>query len=975
MSSGRRRNAARLLAAVCERILARSSFIFWIACPSAVAFSQNITSELTANGGMNNISLTGGSYTVTTTSGSPITYSGIMSGTGTVEATGNGTLILDNTNTYTLPSVTETISSIQISGSNKQFASYEGYTTEFSPALSNGDDGGFNGPIYTLHYGSSGQPDAPAATIDAGVALQFGTNTDLHEGEDEVGAGNISDATSSNMNLDNIEDNGTFTFQGNNTSFSDTQYVGQISGTGAVVVQTGIMALYNANSFSGPLLIENNMTGYLGSDHITASIPNASAVFDNGTLILDTPYNTPAAQPMTITQNIYENHFGNDVNVNGFGGLVVLAGVYTYTDNSNNTNDPAGQMAPSLSNPDDNYNNELNVIDNRRGINIGISSGTGSTNPSGGIVQMGNGTSTNFFLPGNPLTTYISLEQNSILALDYSNSGPTYVNTIIAGGPTGTSDVQESLATPGTGTVIFHQGDIVVTQQQYYDGVTQIDSEATLQMGDGTNGDTQLSGGKISFQTSGGDGNLLQSGQTVSVTDTTGESGHSSTSTGTSANRIVDNGEIVMDDVNASLLSNLSGTGSLIQAGAGTTTLGANISYSGATSIIGGTLALGSGASLGASSGVSMNTLTGSERSAIVAGANALFANPAYVSVGSPTLDISQAGSQTIAALNGDSTGTIDLGGNALTINTSSSTVFNGEIVDGGIGGGEGGSLVKAGSGTLTLGGDNKYTGGTTVGAGRLLIEPTGATTSALANGALSISGSGVVQLASNVTAGSQSANVPTTPPASNVNITSLSITGSGALDIGNNHIIVNYGGGADPIASIAGWITSGYDGGTWKGSGIMSSSAQANPGSYGIGYADAADAGNPAGLASGQIEIMYTLLGDANLDGKVNGGDFTILAANFNQGGKTWDEGDFNYDGSVNGGDFTLLAGNFNQSATQSAVSAADLTALEDFAAADGISLGNVPEPVSAATMAIAGLGFLARRRRPSGRGFSRGC
>ena len=40
---------------------------------------------------------------------------------------------------------------------------------------------------------------------------------------------------------------------------------------------------------------------------------------------------------------------------------------------------------------------------------------------------------------------------------------------------------------------------------------------------------------------------------------------------------------------------------------------------------------------------------------------------------------------------------------------------------------------------------------------------------------------------------------------------------------------------------------------------------------------------GNPADLAtSRQIEITYTLYGDANLDGVVNGTDFGILAAHF---------------------------------------------------------------------------------------------
>jgi hypothetical protein len=159
--------------------------------------------------------------------------------------------------------------------------------------------------------------------------------------------------------------------------------------------------------------------------------------------------------------------------------------------------------------------------------------------------------------------------------------------------------------------------------------------------------------------------------------------------------------------------------------------------------------------------------------------------------------------------------------------------------------------------------------------------------------------------------------------------------------------------------------IASGFAGGTWDGTGIMSSVAALNSGSYGIGYADSADPGNPAGLASGQIEIMYTLLGDANLDGKVNGTDFNLMATNFNQAVTDgWDKGDFNYDGKVNGNDFVLLAANFNQFASQSGVSSADLAALDSFAAANGISLQNVPEPACAAMIGIAGLGILQRRR-----------
>lgn len=69
------------------------------------------------------------------------------------------------------------------------------------------------------------------------------------------------------------------------------------------------------------------------------------------------------------------------------------------------------------------------------------------------------------------------------------------------------------------------------------------------------------------------------------------------------------------------------------------------------------------------------------------------------------------------------------LGGNQLTVSTVAGTtaniVVNGDIKDGGPGGGggSGASLVKAGNGALFLNGDNTYTGPTTVNGGLLFVE------------------------------------------------------------------------------------------------------------------------------------------------------------------------------------------------------------------------------------------------------------
>jgi hypothetical protein len=267
----------------------------------------------------------------------------------------------------------------------------------------------------------------------------------------------------------------------------------------------------------------------------------------------------------------------------------------------------------------------------------------------------------------------------------------------------------------------------------------------------------------------------------------------------------------------------------------------------------------------------------------------------------------------------------------SVTVNNSSGNYTisgaGGKIVDAG-------AFTKSGADTLTIG-------------------------TALSVGSMSITG-GTVKLATGV-----SGSGPAVTSA--IDLTSLSITGSSVLDINNDHVIITYTS-SDPITTIAGYIKSGYNGGNWNGSGIISSAALTNPSGlkYGVGYADGNDR-VVAGLSSGQIEVAYTLLGDANLDGLVNGSDFNILAANFNQSITGWDQGDFNYDGLVNATDFNELAANFNEAVSGAAVSAGDVAALDAFAAANGLSLptSSVPEPASAAMLVMAGLGILARRRR----------
>jgi len=95
----------------------------------------------------------------------------------------------------------------------------------------------------------------------------------------------------------------------------------------------------------------------------------------------------------------------------------------------------------------------------------------------------------------------------------------------------------------------------------------------------------------------------------------------------------------------------------------------------------------------------------------------------------------------TIGSLEGS--GNVFLGAQTLTVgsnNTTPSTPFSGVMQDGGIVSGTGGSLIKTGTGALTLTGANTYTGGTTVNAGSLFVNNTGGL-SGTGTGAVTVNG------------------------------------------------------------------------------------------------------------------------------------------------------------------------------------------------------------------------------------------
>ena len=152
----------------------------------------------------------------------------------------------------------------------------------------------------------------------------------------------------------------------------------------------------------------------------------------------------------------------------------------------------------------------------------------------------------------------------------------------------------------------------------------------------------------------------------------------------------------------------LSGPGSLTKVDSGTLIFADSNSYSGGTTINGGTLQVANAGALG-TAGVAMN---------------AGLLNLNTFSIGVPSLS-GTAG--TISDLSNSGSGTT-----TLSVNQSANTTFNGVIRNGAqtlL------ALSKSGTGVLTLSGSNTYTGPTTISQGKLVVDGW------LTNSAVSVNG------------------------------------------------------------------------------------------------------------------------------------------------------------------------------------------------------------------------------------------
>jgi autotransporter-associated beta strand protein len=521
----------------------------------------------------------------------------------------------------------------------------------------NGGDGGngstpTGGANYFSAGGGGGEGGYGAVVTGAAASSNLGTVTGGTGGAGGAGltAGNGGDG---GIGIDFMASGATFTNGGAATGGAGGAvggFYGGNSGAGGVGVVGSGLTVINSGSISGGLGSDGvtradaiDFTG--GSNSLTLSSGGTIGTLTGGIGItgsLSIDPGTSAGSAVTLSNVIHDLSAPGSLTKIGAGTLI-LSGANTY---SGGTTISAGTLQVQNDSALGTGSVTLDGGTLQAGADTMTVSNAFKINPSGGTIDMdGNGV---LVLNGaitdgngaNGTLTIINSSGTTSGTVILSSTGNTYSGaTVIGNGASGPNDV---ILADESGGNFSPNSAVTVTANSYL----------------GLNGDETI--GSLA-----GAGTVITEGFTTGKTLTTGGDNSSTTFSG--------------------VLQDFQGALSLTKTGTGTMTLSGANTYSGATVIDAGTLALeGSGRILNSSSVEDDGTF-----------------------------DISQTSGATIQNLTGN--GRIALGSQTLNVQNTANSAFSGSIADGGIAGGTGGGIFVS-TGRETLTGDNTYTGTTLIG-------------------------------------------------------------------------------------------------------------------------------------------------------------------------------------------------------------------------------------------------------------------
>ncbi|ECF2720350.1 autotransporter outer membrane beta-barrel domain-containing protein [Salmonella enterica subsp. enterica serovar Senftenberg] len=570
----------------------------------------------------------------------------------------------------------------------------------------------------------NGAMTAKGATVDSGTTLQIGNGGTL-------GAFN-----------GDIVDNGTLTFNRSDAA----AYGSVISGSGNVVKQGGgELTLSNNNSYSGGTTIaEGTLTatagGALGSGNIDnrAYLKLDAASASDPFIVADLTTHSSATVEIgagsTLQANTLTQQDGSTLTAN----LTETSGPAIRAKNVNldgtlNIASPASQEP--IRSTDDLISLALIESDNAiSGDFDDITINGNAMNPDAFITVVGqkNVNDTHYDLV-ETLTWYADRDNAAIDAhgtFNLADADDSFtVNTVLEDVDANSGWDGQSLTKTGAGTLILNAentytggttisgGTLIATNVEAL-GTGNVTDNATLELNTGGDFDNAISGS----------GQVVKSGdKTLTLSGINSYTGGTTISGGTLVASNVD--ALGSGDVtdNATLELNtggdfdnaIGGTGSVVKSGDKTLTLSGTNTYRGGTTISGGTLvasnvnALGSGdvtdnATLEMNTGGDFTNNIGGTGSVVKSGDKTLTLSGTNSYTGGTTIS-----GGTLVANNVEALGTGDVTNNAtLELNTGGD--FD-NVISGS------GQVVKSGDEMLTLSGNNTYRGATTISGGTLI--------------------------------------------------------------------------------------------------------------------------------------------------------------------------------------------------------------------------------------------------------------